>query len=240
MNFCQRGADKNAKDLSSILANRDKTDTLLEKTEGSAFRWNPLVIGECTCKNCVKEKRFLAMGLQSLISRRVQPILERNTDERAKAQKLSTDYQCYNELDRIVNAEFLTSDEKMKLISTPSSSSVARFVKQMIGVTDATSQLITYTAILLERFLTKTNHELYSTTWRILLLLAFNIALKYEGHQSFLTSELQQLNPLFKKEEFASLELLFLNKIDFKLSTSLHEVHSYTNQLEKLANSTPQ
>jgi len=212
--------------LQEFLAN-DRSEKV---NQGSAYKWKPVKITKCQEKGC-NFKKNLRSTLVDFIEDHLKATINPDTMKPFEESKFQQEALEFSELDRVVESTELSRKEMRVLIQVPSRELIDQFIKAFLKVSEATCELLIFGMILLERLLKVTGWPLRPTNWRILWMLSIKLAQKIEGRLPVSNHTLNYLYPLFEANEFADLERVYLQVIDYNCYISYEEYARFLHHI---------
>eukprot|EP00357_Protocruzia_adherens_P023974 CAMPEP_0115016232 /NCGR_PEP_ID=MMETSP0216-20121206/27298_1 /TAXON_ID=223996 /ORGANISM="Protocruzia adherens, Strain Boccale" /LENGTH=181 /DNA_ID=CAMNT_0002386617 /DNA_START=225 /DNA_END=770 /DNA_ORIENTATION=+ len=163
----------------------------------------------------------------------IRPTIDQITLDPIPIESFPEEHEVFDELLRVTENEALDKNSKVTLISVPSKEKIKKFLKNLLSVSCASKEILVFCVILLRRLMHVTGWTLRATNWRPLVMIATNIALKFEGYDSISNQELHKMYPLFAPMEYFEQECLFLQLVDYHCVVTLDEFKLELSRLLK-------
>jgi len=210
---------------------RSITTQEIDHQTSSAYKWSPAYLEkDCPYDECPEGKKVVSYFV-SFLHQNIKVSIDSQTLQPVKEDKFGCEYECFSEIQRIVDEKSLDRKHKIDLISVPSRSRIRRFLRHLYDISGATTELIVYSMILLQRLLEVTGWSLRAASWRSLVMITLRICQKVEDSPSLSAGLLHRAYPLFNPRDFVNLENVFLRLIDFRLTVSLKQ---FSRQFEMI------
>eukprot|EP00357_Protocruzia_adherens_P013524 CAMPEP_0115008660 /NCGR_PEP_ID=MMETSP0216-20121206/22078_1 /TAXON_ID=223996 /ORGANISM="Protocruzia adherens, Strain Boccale" /LENGTH=238 /DNA_ID=CAMNT_0002376177 /DNA_START=111 /DNA_END=827 /DNA_ORIENTATION=+ len=199
--------------------------------KGLDSTWSPLKANSCCRKKQCSDCKMLEQYLIKFFINQVKDGVSQDRKDEVLDSHLREEQRAFSEYQRILNHGLLTPEERTRLLAVPTKVAVTDFLNSVFEFSAPKAEIIIYTCILMKRLLKVARWTLKSTNWRIIFIICLRVAQKLENHPPITTNDLCIIYPLFRRAEFANLEILFVKILDYKFRVSYQEFLTHLHQM---------
>jgi len=174
------------------------------------------------CPEAKQIIKFFFLFLQENMTAAV----DAETQQPIEEENFPKAFAAFSELDKIIHDNNLDMDDKVDLIGLPSKKVIRRFVGDFFKMSQLHPETMIIALLILNRFLEATNWSLRSTIWRPLVITSVRLAQKLNNQAPLDSYSLHHMYPLLKPQEFAKLEVILLERVNYRVFFSPSEVFS--------------